>query len=371
MLDNLGNCMAVLVSNIPAPYREIVFEAASKKLSGKFVVLYCKNNEPDRQWEFNQGAYDKFFLDGFSISYSRHYTHFIHFNTGVWRKLTALNPDVVITNGYNPTHLIAFVWAKFNRRAHIPMTDGWLGFERHLTVFHRLVRKIIISGSHAFIGASKKSLELFQFYGAHESACFSSYLCGNNDVFLNHGALTRQYDLMFSGRFIDIKMPLFFCEVARLLKNKRGSIRVLLIGDGPLRSHVLNYLDKHNIDYFYPGFVAQKDLAVFYSSSKLLIFPTLLECWGVVANEACAAGTPVLTCENTAVAGELVQDQVNGRVLPLDEQIWADAADYLLDNPICWSQYSQNAREIVSKFSYAQAASGLVNAIRFAERELP
>lgn len=357
----------VLISNIPAPYREPVYEEVSRKLSEKFTVFYCQRIEKDRQWQFPLGNYPKIFLPGRTFTYYRVYMHHVHWSHGVWRELNRQDPALVITNGYNPTHLIGFVWTLVKRRPHVAMTDGWLRSEEHLSFLHRWLRRLVLGRSVAFIGASWRSLEMFRAYGAPAQACFQSHLCGNNVAFMAAGRRVlaeRPFDVMFSGQFIDRKMPEFFCEVARLIKQQRGTLKVLLIGDGPLREQTLSALTEMGIEYEYPGFLSQDALPERYASAKLFLFPTRQECWGVVVNEACAAGTPVMTCDNTAVDGELVVDGVNGHVLPLDAGRWADAALALLEDATRWDAFSQASRARVSAYTYPQAAQGIVDAVQ-------
>lgn len=359
---------AVLISNIPAPYREPVYEQVSQHYPGSFTVVYCQALEPDRAWKFPLGGYPKHFLEGRRFSYHRIYDHHVHWNLGVWKTLSQLNPQVVITNGYNPTHIFAFLWARLHGRKHVAMTDGWLRSEEHLSLVHRVVRKWMLPRTAAFIGASRRSLELFRSYGASKESCFTSQLCGNNEAFLNHPEVDRPFDLMFSGQFIDRKMPFFFCDVAKLLKQRRGHLRVLLIGDGPLRIETLARLDAAGVEYEYPGFMTQDELPTRYTSAKLFLFPTLQECWGVVVNEACAAGTPVITCDNTAVDGELVIDGQTGFVLPLEASVWADASNRLLDEPALWANFSRASKSAVRPYSYASAAQGILDALEYVNR---
>lgn len=358
---------AVLISNIPAPYREPVYEAVAKALPGEFGVLYCQPVEPDRAWKFPLGDYFKLFLAGRSFTYHRIYAHHVHWNPGLWRELDRLDPQVVITNGYNPSHLLSFLWTVVRRRRHVAMTDGWLRSEEHLSFAHRWLRKLVLGRSVAFLGASDRSLELLRHYGAKAQDCFPSWLCGNNALF---EALPRTgerpFDLLFSGQFIERKMPGFFVEVVRKLHRERPSLRVLLLGDGPLRETTLAALREDGVDFEAPGFLGQDELPARYASARLFLFPTLQECWGVVANEACAAGTPVVTCDNTAVDGELVVHGENGLVLPLDAEVWAREVARLLDDGPTWERFSQSSREKVAKYTYAAAAQGIVDAVRHA-----
>jgi putative transposase len=53
------------------------------------------------------------------------------------------------------------------------------------------------------------------------------------------------------------------------------------------------------------GYFSQNELPYYYALTRVFLFPTLLDPWGVVANEACAAGVPVITCSNAGAAGDL------------------------------------------------------------------
>jgi glycosyltransferase involved in cell wall biosynthesis len=353
----------VLLTNIPAPYRESMHEIVSKKLKGKYTVLYCDQKEPNRDWTFSYGDYKYIFLKRKMLTYKGRY---IHINTDVWKKLNRLNPDVVITAGsFNPTMLIAFFWSIIKRKKHIPMTDGWLRSESTLTIIHHWVRKIVFKYSDAYIGASKHSLDLYKSYGCSNDKLFQSHLCANNELFHEIVQQEKKYDLMFSGQFIERKMPLFFAEVAQRIKAKRGKCSVLILGSGELKDEFLAKLEEFEIETHYAGYVSQNELPQYYASAKIFLFPTLQDPWGVVANEAMAAGTPVITCENAGVAGDLVIHDVNGHILPLNVDIWAEKTDFLLNNNETYTRLSKQALVDVQNFSYENAAQGIVDAVQY------
>lgn len=355
----------VLITNIPAPYRETIHEMVSKTLNHQYTVVYCDQKEPNRAWSFGLGDYKHLFLQRRMLAYKG---RFIHFNPDVWERLNELNPDIVITAGsFNPTMLIAFVWSLIKRKKHIPMTDGWLQSEKTLSFIHRWIRQLVYRYSSAYIGASKHSLELYKSYECNEAKLFQSHLCANNDLFSLETSVEKQYDLMFSGQFIERKMPLFFAEIAKLIKEKRGKCTALILGSGELKEKFLSKLDEYGIYAHYAGYVSQDELPHYYTSAKIFLFPTLQDPWGVVANEAMAAGTPVITCENAGVAGDLVLHDQNGFVLPLDAKLWAEKVILLLDDPVLYNRLSQQCLIDIQQFSYKNAAQGIIDAINFTQ----
>jgi glycosyltransferase involved in cell wall biosynthesis len=124
-------------------------------------------------------------------------------------------------------------------------------------------------------------------------------------------------------------------------------------------------LEEYGIQYEYPGFIQPHNLPAYYQKAKVFLFPTLQDPWGIVANEACAAGLPVITCENAGVAGDLIIDEKNGFVLPLDVDIWAEKACALLKDDSLYQQLSQNAISSVEAFNPRAASKGVLDAIHF------
>lgn len=360
----MANCNTVMITNIPAPYREPVHQKVSDGLDGSYHVIYCKQLEANRQWQFDSGNYSSSFLGTKVVSYRDRY---IHIDISVWGKLSKLAPDVVITCGFNPVMLIAFLWAKIHRKKHISMTDGWIRSEASLSILHKLVRILVYRFSDAFIGASRHSLDLYRHYRCSEKKLFQSHLCANNEAFFAISAAKKKdYDLMFSGQFIDRKMPLFFAEVACKVCEKRKRCKVLLLGSGPLVDKTISLLEEGRVEVEYPGFIQQHQLPEYYTNARLFLFPTLQEPWGVVANEACAAGTPVITCDNAGAANDLIHNEENGLILPLDVNIWADAIVSLLNDTEQYEAMASKAQQDVKVFNYDNAAKGIINAIHCA-----
>ena len=93
---------------------------------------------------------------------------------------------------------------------------------------------------------------------------------------------------------------------------------------------------------------------------------TRLDPWGVVANEACAAGIPVITCPNAGVADDLILHGYNGFVLELDAAVWCQHVWKLLADRALLDAFSQNALTKVHGYNYEVAAQGIVAALKFA-----
>jgi len=164
-------------------------------------------------------------------------------------------------------------------------------------------------------------------------------------------------------------MPFFVIDILRRLYELGVRASILLIGSGELQDEFTNMLESIGADYYYPGFIQQNELPKYYSNARILLFPSLDDPWGLVANEACAAGTPVITCKNTGVADDLIRHNENGYVLDLNPDIWASYILELLGDKTKLSELSTNALRIVGDYSVDASAKGIIDACKYVMEE--
>jgi glycosyltransferase involved in cell wall biosynthesis len=355
---------AVFVTNIPVPYREKIHELVASDKKIDYTVLYCAKTEPNRQWIVDSANYKKLFLNQRSISFKGNR---IYFGLDIIKKISAIRPKVIVLGSLSLTMLSALVWGKLTGSKCVFFSDSHIQHEKALSPIHKLLRVLCYRQGSAFIGPSDKTKQLFTLYTNSNISFFRSHLCTDNGKYFSRirAFEDRDYDLLFSGQIRNIKMPFFFLDVVREMQKKR-TIKVLVIGDGPDRDAFIQGLQGSGADVTYKGFLNQDDLPDNYTNAKLLLFPTKGDAWGIVANESLASGTPVITCEAAGVAGELVKSDYNGYVLTENAQEWAAQALNLLDNKLLWQRLSQAAIESVNEYTYVNAASGIASAIKYA-----
>ena len=352
----------VIVTNIPAPYRINVYELLK---SNDYNVFFCSKNEGNRSWDSKKLNFKHIFLSEKVKNSGDNFT-FIHNNLNVIRYLNFVKPDVVITCGFNPTYLYAFLWSLLKRKKHICMSDSSFFSEKKLSIAHKLIRSFVYKFSSSFIVASDSGKKLLNSYNIPGSKIFKSHLCANNAIFNCYKSFDdRSFDIMFSGQFHERKLPFLFVEVCVNLKKSFPNLKVLLIGDGPLKDDVLFLLKSHSINFDYAGFVSQDKLPAYYSNCKILLFTTRMDPWGVVANESMAAGTPVITTPFAGVSEELVINDFNGYICSTSAELWCEKACQYLNNPDLWSQHSIRCIDKVKDYTYLNASLGINDACEY------
>jgi sugar transferase (PEP-CTERM/EpsH1 system associated) len=139
------------------------------------------------------------------------------------------------------------------------------------------------------------------------------------------------------GRLQDVKDQATLIDAFVLLRNmlpeQRGRLRLVLVGDGPLRARLAQQIAEAGLQdcAWLPG--ARSDVAPVMRSFSLFALSSIAEGTPVTMLEAMASGLPVVS---TAVGGipDLVQDGVSGTLVPAgDPQRLAEAlAAYVVDD---------------------------------------
>jgi len=359
-----------MVTNTPAPYRLPALQRLAEFEDVELHAIYCAQPHIDPSLGAQAHEFPVHWLKGRYRAYSK---RFMHSDLGVVRVLRELRPDVVITCGYIPTFLFAFVWARLAGVPHVVMTDGTLVSERGLTPLHRWVRKFVWRRSSAFVGACEGSLDLFRAAGIQASRLFKAPLAVDNERYADAArASSDQVDFLFCGRLLPLKRPEFALEVAAATARMVGRrTSICFAGEGSeeafLRARAVELQEQVEVRFL--GHLPQARLPEVYGAARVFLFPSEFDVWGVVANEACAAGVPVLVSPHAGAAHELIVDGENGRVLPLDLNAWSDAAAILLQDEALRARMGECGSTAVRSYSFDAAAEALLQAVRLADGE--
>ena len=143
------------------------------------------------------------------------------------------------------------------------------------------------------------------------------------------GAAEQDRVMIYVGRLAVEKNLGAVIDSYRALKLQHPDIKLVLVGDGPMR----NELQQKHPDIIFAGFRVGQDLAQHYASADMFMFASKTETFGNVTIEAMASGLAVVAFRHAA-AGELIESGVNGMLAnPSDDLGFAAAAQVLLQDP--------------------------------------
>ncbi|WP_324429108.1 glycosyltransferase family 4 protein [Azohydromonas sp.] len=134
---------------------------------------------------------------------------------------------------------------------------------------------------------------------------------------------TRDADfvVMFAGRLDPEKnLPLLLDGFARFRQRFTGRAELWIAGHGGQRDRLGRLAQSMGIDadVRFLGFLAHAPLARHYAACDVFVLPSLVETQGLVAMEAMWFGKPVIVADTVVSADELVDDEVNGFIVPHD-----------------------------------------------------
>jgi len=107
---------------------------------------------------------------------------------------------------------------------------------------------------------------------------------------------------MFSGKLIPRKRPLDLVSALRYLATE---VNVLFVGDGSLAGQIRAAQPMRNLAV--TGFVNQSEIPAYYHAADVLVLPSEVETWGLVVNEAMAAGTLPVVSDQVGCVPDLVR----------------------------------------------------------------
>jgi glycosyltransferase involved in cell wall biosynthesis len=129
-----------------------------------------------------------------------------------------------------------------------------------------------------------------------------------------HSAATR---FLFVGRLVELKRPV---ELARAFVRAMPSMAgatLTFIGDGPLRGVLSEIAASTDGRIRVLERAEGAALATRFLDADVLVLPSVREVWGLVVNEALAAGLFVVATDQVASAVDLL-DQGSGLIVPAD-----------------------------------------------------
>ncbi len=127
--------------------------------------------------------------------------------------------------------------------------------------------------------------------------------------------------LVVSARLVRDKRVDVALRAFASIADARPDWDLVIIGQGPLRMELAALVPARlSPRVVFTGFLGEPaTIAALYRASSVLVCPSEWEPWGVVINEAVAAGMAVVATSVVGAAADLVRDGVNGRIVPPGE----------------------------------------------------
>lgn len=252
----------------------------------------------------------------------------------VTRTLDELQPDAVAINSYSmPDARACLSWCLRHERRAVVMTDSHFA-DAPRSPWREMLKEKIVGAFDAALVAGEPHRTYVEMLGIPREAIFTGYDVVDN-AFFRSGADRARADIDAALDELALEAtPPFFLASNRFIERKNLSMLLaaydayrsgsdapwplVLLGDGPLRERLEREAEAIGGVYF-PGFRQIEELPLFYGLAGAFVHPAANDQWGLVVNEAMAAGLPVLVSTGAGSAHDLVHEGENGYRFEADD----------------------------------------------------
>ena len=298
------------------------------------------------------------------------------------RVLDKLHPQVVVCVGYADAEIHqAMAWALQRQVPLITCSDSTYDDEPRAWAKEEF-KRIVVAAFDAALVAGGRAHDYLGRLGLHAKKRFQPWDVVDNAYFARGGDQSRN-EAASSREKLKLPARYFLC-VARFVPKKNlgrliaayagyvaqagpGAWALVLSGAGPLEPELRAGVRAAGLEasVHFPGFLQYPDLPACYGLAGALVLPSVSDQWGLVVNEAMAAGLPVLVSTRCGCARDLVREGENGFTFePEDVGALTSRLGLVAGfDELHRAAMGQRSREIVNAFSPATFARGLEAAV--------
>ncbi|MEP2770518.1 MAG: glycosyltransferase family 4 protein [Fulvivirga sp.] len=200
----------------------------------------------------------------------------------------------VIISGYGRVDYILFIiLSALNRKKVILFAESWYDKNAISRFIKRFFLQAFVSG--LFVSGKRAYNHFKNEIGLKKLPIETGYSAVDNEHFASDTSAQRN-EILCVARYSKEK------NLKNLITAFRNSkayadYKLQIIGDGPLRPYLEAEINLDNDKIMLETWKSYEELPNYYAKAKYFILPSTFEPWGLVVNEAMAAGRPVLLSE--------------------------------------------------------------------------
>jgi len=322
------------VSVVPSPYQRDLFQALSQRDEISLRVFYLEAAAPDSPWPEKPLAPYESILPGrwYPIGKAR-----VHWN---WPLPDLCDFDLVVMN------TLMSLTAQWLMRVAL-RKKAWAFWGERLQGQSRLHRFFTapLHRANAIVGIGSRANREYAERFPRPLHFDIPYHC-DLQPFLNtprHARSEQPIRFLFCGQMIARKGLDHLLEAFSQLQ----SAELHLVGrEAELREMLVAIPASARERIVYHGFHAPEKLNEFFGMVDVFILPSRYDGWGVVVNQALAAGLPIICSDAVGAGLDLVEQNVNGFRFPVGSvTALQQAMQRFVEQPQLISQFGETSRK--------------------------
>jgi len=342
-------------------------------------VLVSVPMETDRHWAPDWGGLDVRVQRTLTFTRRRTYkqgfnmTSFLHFPLDTLKLLRRFRPDVIISAQLGFRTMQALLYRLLNPECRLII---WADLSQHTEQgvgrLKTAMRRLFLRAADAILVNGSSGARYLRSLGVTaEKLVVAPYVADshfNTKPSAKDPQIARR--LLYVGQLIERKgLEPFLRSLSKWLVLYNSESREMwIVGDGPLRRRLEHMKLSPRLRLKFFDNVPYHNLATFYASAGVFVLPTLADTWGLVVNEAMAAGLPIFGSLYSQAVEELVVNGKNGWTFLPDrpEQFLRSLKDMLTCPLDALAQMGEAARATVEELTPSYLTSRFLHAIRVA-----
>ncbi|HEX3830085.1 MAG TPA: glycosyltransferase family 4 protein [Sporichthyaceae bacterium] len=300
------------ITNISAPYRVPLWSALSDRLD--LTVALLAEGAPNRHWKVALDDVPFRVVHCNSVVVQRNdYANQYYLPSRRLLRSIGGRPAVVLIDGWSsPAHLSALLLARALRVPVVVSYDSAEPNQRFRSGPVAAVRRWFLGQAAAVLTSGAGSTAAVRSAGVPHASIVQGFLGADVETFARGAALARSSEpsgpqpghrYLYVGQLIERKNVANLIQAYAKIRNPADVLSV--VGLGPLHDELLRVAEAVGGAVDFLGHLDQHELISLYGRSHTLVLPSLEEVWGLVANEALAAGLNVVVSRCAGVVDEI------------------------------------------------------------------
>jgi glycosyltransferase involved in cell wall biosynthesis len=330
----LSEAKVVVLTNFIAPYRLPVLEALAERV-GDLRVWLSTPMEANRSWRPQWGRLQVEVQRSVTIEHPSRHPHgyrewqIVHLPYDTLPRLRRARPDIVMSGELGARTAQAALYCLLSSTPLVVWVAVSESSEKGRGLVRRLLRRVLLPRADVVIVNGQSGQRYVRTLGVRSGRIVTvPYTSRPGHIAIPEKPVRRvPRHLLYVGQLIERKgiVP-FVAALGRWgRRHPYEQVTLEIVGEGPDSAHLAALGLPDNVALRCSGHLPYERMAEAYAKASLLAFPTLADEWGVVVNEAMAAGLPVLGSIYSQAVEELVEDGVSGWVFRPDDPEEVDA----------------------------------------------
>ncbi|MGN8800408.1 glycosyltransferase family 4 protein [Candidatus Merdisoma sp. HCP28S3_D10] len=345
----------MFLTNIPAPYTIDFFELIGKKC--ELTVVFERSRAKDRENSWLKREYKNFkgiFLRGLSVSND------MAFCPQVIGQLRKESDMYILGNYSSPTGILALLFLKSKRIPFAIHADGGIiNFDENK--FKRKIKKFLISSASIYFSSGEETSKYLKFYGADKKKIikypFTSVwkkeildALPDKTYYRERLQIKERRVVVSIGQMIPRKGFDVLLQAVQIINT--DDIGYYLIGGDPYQE-LKEFVECNRLNnVHFISFLNREKIMEYLKAADIFVLLTREDIWGLVINEACAMGLPIISTDTCIAATEMVENGENGYIVRNeDASTAAEKMKYLLENPELCKKMGQESLKVANVYS--------------------